>query len=196
MISLIRGQVLANFNGELTILTAGGVGYKIWASPQAIEKSHLNSEVTLATHLVVREDVLELFGFGSEEEGALFRHFISVSGVGPKTALNLLSLGEADDITNAIMNGDEDFLTKVSGIGKKTAARLILELKSKLSLSPRQPGPNMVESKPEKSLTRDVFDALTTLGYSENSIRSALKQIKTDGKTSEQVLRETLKIIQ
>ncbi len=196
MISLIHGKVLTNFNGEITILTAGGVGYKIWASPQAIEKAHLNSEVTLETHLIVREDALELFGFGSQEELNLFKHFISVSGVGPKTALNLLSLGAADDITNAIMNGDDEFLTKVSGIGKKTAARLILELKSKLSLSPRQTGQNMVESKPEKSLTRDVFDALTTLGYSESSIRSALKQLKTDGKTSEQVLREALKIIQ
>jgi Holliday junction DNA helicase RuvA len=128
MISLLQGKIIANNQTEVVLLTAGGVGYKILVSPRAAEVCVLGNEVQLETYLVVREDALELFGFENTRERELFKHFLSVSGVGPKTALHLLALGSVEDITRAVGRGDVAYLTKVSGIGKKTAERIVVDL--------------------------------------------------------------------
>ncbi len=172
------------------LLTAGGVGYRIMVSPAAAKKCVVGEEVMLETYLVVREDTLDLFGFGSTAEKGLFKNFLTVGGVGPKTALHLLSLGSVEEITMAIGRGDIDYLTKVSGIGKKTAERIVVELREKV-IKGRAEG----DQTPVSDALGDVVDALITLGYSSPEAREAVKKLNSSGKTSEQLLREALRII-
>jgi Holliday junction DNA helicase RuvA len=192
MISLLEGKIVDNFNGELTLMTRGGVGYKILASARAQERCLKGSEVILNTYLVVREDALELFGFADSKEKELFKQFLSVSGVGPKTALHLLALGSVDEITSAVGRGDTEYLTKVSGIGKKTAERIVVELKSKLGESGivNQEG-NAVMG----GVLGDVVDGLIALGYSASEARDVAKGLKVEGKTSEELLKQALQSI-
>ncbi len=192
MISLLQGKIITNNQIEVVLLTAGGVGYKILVSPRAAERCTSGSEVQLETYLVVREDALELFGFENARERELFKHFLSVSGVGPKTALHLLALGSVEEITRAVGRGDVAYLTKVSGIGKKTAERIVVDLKTKLT---------GVESLAEAGLENvsdnvgDVIDGLIALGYSASEARDAVKNLDSKAKTSEQLLKEALQRI-
>lgn len=173
-------------------MTSGGVGYKIMVSPSAAKLCTPNSELTLDTYLVVREDALDLFGFGSLAEKELFKQFLSVSGVGPKTALHLLELGSVEEITLAIGRGDVAYLTNVSGIGKKTAERIVVDLKSKVK---NQLAMSSVQLTSSTDAQTDVMDALVTLGYSVLQAREAVQKIDASGKTSEQLLREALRVI-
>ncbi len=194
MISLLHGTILDISGKELTLLTSGGVGYKIVASPAAIALCLVGQPVTLTTHLVVREDALELYGFKDKAECNLFKHFLSVSGVGPKTAVQLLALGSASDIATAVNRGDIDYLTAVSGIGKKTAERIILELRSKLkdeAILSRDEGGTRAPGDP----IGEVIDALIGLGYSIIEAREVVKKLDTKGKTSEQLLKAALQSI-
>ncbi len=173
-------------------MTTGGVGYRVKVSPNASLNCIVGTEVTLDTYLVVREDVLELSGFANIAEKELFKQFITVTGVGPKTALHLLSLGTVEEITIAIGRGDIDYLTKVSGIGKKTAERIVVELKSKLKEHLEESGTTFT---PGSDTLGDVIDALVTLGYSVLQARETAKKLDPAGKTSEQLLREALRVI-
>jgi Holliday junction DNA helicase RuvA len=193
MISLLQGKVIRNQNGEVVVMTSGGVGYRVKVSPNAGLNCLVGSEVSLDTYLVVREDVLELFGFANIAEKELFKQFITVSGVGPKTALHLLSLGTVEEITIAIGRGDIEYLTKVSGIGKKTAERIVVDLKSKLKTSLEESG--VTTFTPGSDTLGDVIDALVTLGYSVLQARETAKKLEPAGKTSEQLLREALRSI-
>lgn len=191
MIALLQGKVISVNNKEVTLLTSGGVGYKVLVSPEAARQCETGSEVTLETYLVVREDALDLFGFASIAERELFKSFISVSGVGPKTGLHLLELGSVEEITLAIGRGDVEYLTKVSGIGKKTAERIVVELKSKVKAS----GIQDYEPGGASDNVGDVMDALISLGYSVLQAREVVKKLDAKGKTSEQLLREALRTI-
>ncbi len=193
MISFLFGKVVKNANNEAVILTSGGVGYRVKVSPNAAAKCKVDMEVTLDTYLVVREDALELFGFASVAEKELFKQFLTVSGVGPKTALHLLSLGTVEEITIAIGRGDIEYLTKVSGIGKKTAERIVVDLKSKLKAHLEESGATTFV--PGSDTLGDVIDALVTLGYSVLQARETAKKLDASGKTSEQLLREALRVI-
>lgn len=194
MISLIHGTVADISGRDVLVLTSGGVGYKIAASPAALVQCAVGQIAKLVTHLVVREDALELYGFKDIGECNLFKQFLSVSGVGPKTALQLLALGSAEEIAAGVNRGDISYLTAVSGIGKKTAERIIVELRSKFkdavfgdSGTPRAPG--------AVDPIADVIDALVGLGYSALEARDVLKQLDTTGKTSEQLLKAALQNI-
>lgn len=192
MISLIQGKIVSNNGVDVVVMTMGGVGYRLMVSPSAAKRCAVGTDVLLDTYLVVREDALELFGFASKEEKALFKNFLTVSGVGPKTALHLLALGSAEDITLAVGRGDIEFLTKVSGIGKKTAERIVVELREKmkdLRLKTEDFGGVSGDA------VVDVVDALVTLGYSLQQARETAKKLDAKGKTSEQLLREALKSI-
>lgn len=193
MIALIQGKIVRNQNGEVIVMTSGGVGYRIKVSPNAGLNCLVGKDVSLDTYLVVREDVLELFGFASIAEKELFKQFITVSGVGPKTALHLLSLGTVEEITIAIGRGDIEYLTKVSGIGKKTAERIVVELKSKLKANLEESG--AATFTPGSDTLGDVIDALVTLGYSVLQARETAKKLDPTGKTSEQLLKEALRNI-
>jgi len=187
MISYITGKIVHKQNQKVTVLTSGGVGYLVGVMPMLFLELVLNSEVTLYTYLAVRENALDLYGFKDLRERDLFMKFLDVTGIGPKTALHLLSLGTVDEISSAIGRGDVDYLTKVSGIGKKTAERIVVELRSKIndqrSTNSEQTSENLGE----------VVDALVSLGYSREEARDLIKDLDSKDKTSEQLLREALK---
>ncbi len=193
MIALINGKVVSNNGFEAVILTAGGVGYRVMVSPSAMNLCTVGSEVSLETYLVVREDVLDLFGFANDLEKKLFKNFVSVSGVGPKTALHLLSLGSVAEIALAIGRGDLEYLTKVSGIGKKTAERIVVELREKMSKEQKSFGEVIVGG--DNQAVTDATEGLITLGYSAMQARDVIKQLDVKNKTSEQLLREALQKI-
>lgn len=191
MISLIQGKIINKTDKEVTIMTSGGVGYRIMASPNALSVATVGNELTLETYLSVKEDSLDLFGFVNTAEKELFKNFLTVSGVGPKTALHLLSLGKVEEITLAIGRSDIDYLTKVSGIGKKTAERIIVELKSKVAKGMSEAGIKIGQN----DVMTDVIDALVTLGYSALQARDVVQKINAAGRTSEQLLKEALQKI-
>lgn len=192
MISLLEGIIQSAGNGEAIVMTSGGVGYKLFASPHLLDRCTIGNRVIVDTYLVVREDALDLFGFADTKEKELFKYFLSVSGVGPKTALHLLALGSVGEITTAIGRGDIEYLTKVSGIGKKTAERIVVELKTKLGEASIG---NQDSSEPMKGTLADVVDGLIALGYSVPDARETAKILDPTGKTSEQLLREALQKI-
>lgn len=192
MISLLEGVVISKQDSELVLMTSGGVGYRLMVSPTAFSLATVGDKVTLNTHLSVKEDSLDLFGFASMAEHALFKNLISVSGVGPKTAIHFLSLGSVEEITVAIGRGDVEYLTKVSGIGRKTAERIVVDLKTKVAKNMKDVGMPMPAA---NDAVTDVIDGLVTLGYSVLDAREVVKKLETDGKTSEQLLREALRCV-
>lgn len=185
MISLIKGKILENKLGKLTLLTAGGVGYEIVINVRSLATWQVGEEVEIMTYLVVRENALELYGFVGAAEKELFEKFLLVSGIGPKTAMHLLSLGSVVEISTAIAQEDLAYLTNVSGIGRKTAERILVELKNKMT--------SRVAGEPgfDASLG-DVVEGLIALGYSLAEARDAIKNIDIKGKSNEQILKEAL----
>lgn len=190
MISLLVGEVIGNQNGEVEILTTGGVGYKIFASLTAQKTWLVGKNVRVMTYLSVRENSQDLFGFVDVVEKNLFVRLLDVNGVGPKTALHILSLGSASEISTAINRGDVGYLTKVSGIGKKTAERIVVELKNKMTgASADHLG---VE---DNQVVGDVVDGLMAMGYTAQQARDVVKKLDANGKTSEQLLRLALQMV-
>ena len=188
MISVIAGKILSKHENNITVLTAGGVGYEIMASVRSMEVWPVGTETQILTYLAVRESALELYGFANAQEKELFEKFLLVSGIGPKTALHLLSLGTVQEISTAIANEDLAYLTNVSGIGKKTAERILVELKNKMGAV------TFGEAGVESGLA-DVIEGLIALGYSQIEARNAVKDLKVAGKNSEQILKEALQRI-
>lgn len=188
MISIIQGKVFSNFGGKLTVLTAGGVGYEIMASATSAKNWQLGAEAQILTYLAVREGSLDLYGFADANEKELFEKFLLVSGIGPKTALHLLSLGSVQEISSAIGRADLAYLTNVSGIGKKTAERILVELKNKVGAG------QSIRGEFEGALG-DVIEGLVSLGYSLVEAREAVKNLNIKDKTSEQLLKEALQRI-
>jgi len=141
----------------------------------------LGEKVTILTHFVVREDAQLLYGFGSEQERATFRQLLKVNGIGAKSALSILSGLSIDDLAQAVAMQDSAMLTRVPGVGKKTAERLLLELKDKFSLAGLNAGP---ASQP-KSAASDVLNALISLGYNEREALAAVKLLPSDSTVAE-----------
>jgi Holliday junction DNA helicase RuvA len=187
MISLISGKILSKNGNKLTVLTNGGVGYEVMASAFAVQQWQIGTEQQIMTYLAVRENAMELYGFSGNEEKGLFEKLLLVSGIGPKTALHLLSLGSVQEISSAISRGDLVYLTKVSGIGKKTAERILVELKNKMN--------SELAFGEFEGVLADVVEGLGALGYSIAEARNAIKDISIAGKTSEQLLKEALQRI-
>lgn len=194
MIAGISGRVHSAQNNTVVIATASGVAYSIMVSPACLAQCMVGADVAIATYLAVKEDALDLYGFASGDEKYLFELFISVSGVGPKTALNILALGAVHDIAQAIARGDVTYLTKVSGIGKKTAERLVLELKTKLQNQSLSASSDLSISA-GSSIVQDVVEGLEALGYSSLEVREVVQTLDVVGKTSEQLLRAALSLL-
>jgi len=189
MISFIQGKIISKTENSIVVLTAGWVGYDVKMQVCKCASVHVGNEIGVHTYLAVRENAMELFGFETEEERGLFLKFLDVSGVGPKTAMHLLSLGTVDEISSAIGRGDVDYLTKVSGIGKKTAERIVVELKEKIG----RLKDSKIISDDVSGVLGDVVSALIGLGYSREEAREAVKGIEVDGKSSGKLLKEALK---
>lgn len=193
MIANIIGKIIANNGEEIVVQTSGGVGYKIIASKNSASVFKVGQEAQVLTYLSVRENALELFGFANQEEQYLFEKLISISGIGPKSALHILALGSVSDISLAINRGDVNYLKKVSGVGGKTAERIVVELKGKMDLVFNGAMHRHSERSEESLSVGDVVEALITMGYSANSAREAVKKLDIKGKTSEQLLKEALR---
>lgn len=190
MIGRLSG-ILAAKNPPQVMVDAGGVGYEVDVPMSTFYNLPATGEkVVLLTHLVVREDAHILFGFGTEDERAAFRKLIRISGVGARTALSVLSGLSVNDLANAVATQDGARLTKVPGIGKKTAERLLLELKGKLADVLPGAGPAGVQS----SAASDVLNALVSLGYSEKEALLATKSLPADMPVSEGI-RAALKAL-
>lgn len=186
MISFLEGTI--EFKGEkFAVLNTGGVGYKIYVSQDTLQKiPEKTAKVKLWTHQHVREDELSLYGFLAFAELDLFERLISISGIGPKGALGVLGVAPVDTLKKAIAAGDTSYLTRVSGIGKKMAEKIVLELKDKLS------GKSIIVA-PELQEEADALDALIALGYSQREARVALAKVPLDIRDIGVRVREALK---
>lgn len=185
MISLLKGTIELNTD-KYVVVDVGGVGYKVFISGNTFKNLPKKGEkVKLYTHLHVREDAMELYGFLTREELEFFELLISISGIGPKGALNILTVASVDTLKRAIVNEESSILTKVSGIGKKTAEKIILELKNKVG--DEYLGKGVSES--------EAIDALMSLGYKLQESREALKKVPKNIEGVENRVREALKLL-
>ncbi|MEK7084528.1 MAG: Holliday junction branch migration protein RuvA [Patescibacteria group bacterium] len=187
MISFLRGTVLGREKDILLLETAGGVGYDIRMKPVDVLAYAVGGQATIHTYLKVSENSLELYGFTTLPERSFFLLLLTVTGVGPKTALHILSLGPLTDIQAAIARGDAAYLTSVSGIGKKTAERLVVELKSKVFSQKSKVGDG------SGGTLGEVVQGLEALGYSREEAKSAIEGLESVGKSTEELLRMALK---
>lgn len=189
MIGSIRGKITLKTE-KFILVETGGVGYKISVSPDTLSKAlKIGDEIFLFIHTHVREDILDLYGFLNREELEFFEMLINVSGIGPKGALAILGIASIETLKRAIVTSDTSYLTKISGIGKKTAEKIVIELRDKIS-------ENMKDEKGGASMQGelDALEALKSLGYSQNEARDALKKVTPDTNTNTKI-REALKIL-
>lgn len=188
MISHLSGTLL-HANDRFLVIDVSGVGYKVRVTPDTLQKLSgiPHKKVSLWTHLIVREDVLDLYGFQDEHEMDFFEMLISVSGIGPKSALGILGVAPIEHLREAIANGDTSTLTKVSGIGSKGAQKIILELRDKLG------GSGVVVTRGALKEEHDAIEALCALGYAEREAREALKHVPQNITGTNTRIKEALK---
>ena len=194
MIGLLRGIILQKQTPDL-LLDVSGVGYELIASLTTfIDLPEINKEVTLYTHLIVREDAHTLFAFSSIEERALFRILLKVNGVGPKMALAIVSGMTANEFAQRVHNNDVSGLTKLPGVGKKTAERLIIEMRDRLPEPSEQtqidgfiPAPTM------RNLEEEAIAALLALGYKPTQASQMVAKYSSSGLSVEEIVRKALK---
>jgi len=195
VIAHLRGRLLRKEPGEV-VIDVGGVGYRVAIPVSTFYRlGEAGSEASLLTHTHVREDALALYGFLSAEEQSLFELLIAISGVGPKLAIGILSGIETPDLVLALRTSDIARLTRIPGVGKKTAERLVVELKEKAAkLSVGDAAPT---SPPESSTQEDLTSALVHLGYSRPEAEKAVERALRDGgeRKFEELLRHALRSI-
>ncbi len=196
MFYYVSGQV-ADIGPGLAVIDCGGVGYACATTNYTLSQLKKGTPAKLYTHLNVREDAMELFGFADQSELRSFRLLISVSGVGPRAALAILSAVTPQQLALAVVTGDEKALTAANGIGKKIAQRIILELKDKLAAeeaaAPGRGGVSMAAGSLPHSKKSEATAALAVLGYGSAEIAAALKGIDMDALSLEDVIRQALK---
>ncbi len=189
MIALLSGRIFEKNKDSVVVETSGGVGYLVHMTALRALEYRVGQEVQLYTYLKVSDSALDLYGFQSLEEKSFFELLMTVSGVGPKSAMNILSLGHREEIQSAIGRGDVKYLTGVQGMGKKTAERLVVELKNKVVATSDVHSTNSQES----DILTDVLDGLMALGYTRDEAKGLVKHVDTEGKTPEQILKLALK---
>lgn len=188
MIYSLKGIVAAVSN-PFAVLDVHGVGFKVFMTQRALSGLPRGAEVEIFCHLHVREDALDLFGFRSAEELEFFGMLLSISGVGPKSALAILDVADLAELGAAIQEGRPDLLTSASGIGRKTAERIILELKGKVRVGGAEERVKKMEG------DSDLVETLVGLGYRRDQAKSALEKVGKDTSGLEARLREALKIL-
>ena len=190
MIRYLEGKIIDQGSGELTIL-AHGVGYQVFTTSEtsdSLEKTAIDGSVSLFTHLAVRENSMDIYGFQDKEELYFFELLIGVSGIGPKSALSILNIAPIETLKEAVASNDSTYLTKVSGIGTKSAQKIVLELQGKVGALDS----SKVSGKKEDI---DVLEALKALGYSANEVRSVLKEIPEEAIETNSRIKEALKLL-
>lgn len=185
MIGYITGQVSYLGPDWVVIQTTGGVGYKIFVTHEVLTKCVVGEVASLHTHMIVREDVLALYGFTEISAVEFFKALIGISGVGPRSALGILNAGKVDDLKSAINESNVALFTTISGIGRKTAERIIIDLKNKLdSLSGNA-----------SQDTEELLTALSALGYNTYEVKQVLPQIPRDLVDTETRIKHALKLL-
>ncbi len=183
MIATLRGKIL-EVHAFFLVLEVNGIGYQIKASSPVLSKSKAGEDRLFYIHDHVREDLRDLYGFGSWSEQEFFEKLLNISGVGPKVALTLMSVGPIDQVKSAVMRGDLSLLTSVPGVGKKTAQKIILELKGQL-----------VEDEAALPGDSEVADALVSLGYTLQQARDVLKSIPQEVSSIPERIKIALKYL-
>ena len=194
MIDQISGKIIS-INDNYVVLAVGGFGIKVSISAAFASKLVNEDLITLVTYLNVREDALDLYGFKNESERNLFLMLISISGIGPKLAVSILSGVELEELKSNIVSGDIKSLTSIPGVGAKTAKRIIIELKDKLSkTTTTELG---FDDNFGSKISKDVLSALLGLGYSESIAVDVIKRIgpANSDKSIESLIKEALKIL-
>lgn len=201
MIGYLRGEI-ADITEELLVLEVGGIGYNIKISANTAQLLHGRGEdVKIYTHLSVREDAMQLYGFLTKDDLDFFRLLIGVNGIGPKGGQAILSAIRPDDLRFAILSGDAKTISKAPGIGAKTAQRIILDLKDKISLEDAFEQKLANEAMNEKigesqsmGSRKEAIEALVALGYSNTDALKAVKSVElTENMDSETILKQALK---
>ncbi len=177
MIASIKGKITYKTD-KFVIVETGGIGYKLGVSTDTLLKIKLNELVSFWTHLHVREDAQDLYGFLDYAELDFFELLLGISGIGPRSALEILGIASIETLKKAIGTEDISYLTKISGIGKKTAEKIILELRDKV-------GKESKDSNMQGEL--DALEALKSLGYSQSEARDALKKVPAELDTNKKI---------
>ena len=185
MIAHVFGKVAEKFNGSL-VIDVHGVGYEVSVATNDFDAVILDQEVKFYTYHHVREQSEELFGFSSLAAKKLFEMLITVQGVGPKAALAILSLGDAEQVRNAIANADSGFVQKATGVGKKTAERVVVDLSDKVGL-PTHYGRTEAPLQTELNTSDEALEALMALGYTLADATKALENVDINLPTSQRV---------
>ncbi|MGM0629163.1 MAG: Holliday junction branch migration protein RuvA [Patescibacteria group bacterium] len=187
MIGQLKGKISHKDNSRV-ILDTGGVGYKIHLEQELCDSLKEGDDLSVWTHLSVRENALDLYGFETTEKLVFFEHLITISGIGPKSAMSILDIASLELLKRAVRTGETATLTKVAGIGKKNAEKIILELRGKLGTEQEEDG------HPEK-FDLEVYEALTSLGYSSKEAREAVAKIPEETEGTEKRIKEALKYL-
>ena len=187
MIGSIDGIVAAKRAG-FVIISASGIGYKVAATRETLAKLKEKESTLLWTHLAVRENSLDLYGFKSEEELQFFELLLTVPGIGPKSALAVLDVSPLSTLRNAIASENATYLTNVSGIGKKTAEKIVLELRDKV-------GKETEGSVRSLSADEEALQAMRALGYTHSEARDVLRKVPSEIESGSARLREALRIL-
>jgi Holliday junction DNA helicase RuvA len=187
MIGFLKGSIEL-LDRPFVYIGVNGVGYKVLVPDSIYAKLAKNDKIQLFTYTYVREDELALFGFLTVEDLRLFESLITVSGIGPKTALNIFSFGERKDIVEAIIKGDVSFFTSVPRLGTKNAQKIIIELKNKMGA-----GSDLDLSGKDMLENAEVVQALKNFGFSVAEAQKAVREIKTKGLTLDEKIKLTLK---
>jgi holliday junction DNA helicase RuvA len=186
MISRLTGTII-HADLRFLVIDVNGVGYKVYTTAGVLEK-HLQDTVSFWTYLAVREDALDLYGFPTKDELDVFEMLLTVNGIGPKSALNVLNLANPATIRKAVATEDPGYLTKVSGVSKKQAEKIVLELKNKLIVVTE-------EADAANTYGSDSLEALIALGYSERDSREALKKVPKEIQDTSECVKHALKIL-
>jgi len=199
MISYIKG-IVADIEDNVVIIECGGIGYHIFTTPQVLqEELRIGEEVTIHTYLQVKEDDMQLYGFTNRDDLRIYKLLISVNGIGPKAAMGILSGLSADEIRFAVLSDDVAAISKAPGIGKKTAGKLILELKDKMDLQDafeqKLANNSVSANNTTNGAQKEAVEALSALGYSASEALKAVRKVDNNSEDVSILLKEALKVI-
>ena len=189
MIARLEG-IIVHTTEKYLIIDVSGVGYKVNVTTDTLASSLLGDHVSFWIHTAVRENSIDLYGFKNTNEMSFFELLLDVSGIGPRSALSILAIAPIDTLKRAIATGDTGYLNKVSGIGKKTAEKIIIELRDKL-----QDYKNDDDTPSSLRDESDILEALKSLGYSQNEARDALKQVPATTIGTNARIKEALQML-
>lgn len=199
MIRFIRGEYLYYEAGAIVIQTKAGIGFRVYVSDtSSLLTAREGDEISVFTYMQVKEDGMSLYGFADTEGLTLFEQLITVKGVGPKAGLAIMSLGTPNQIKGVIAAGDSASIAMAQGVGKKTAERVILELKDKVSVLPMEGDPLegiAPAAVPGSGERGEAVIALTTLGYSKREAEAAVGSVPDEGLSAEEYVKKSLKFL-